>query len=584
MKRIFYKERRYREYCPNTLEGFVAVNSSTRAGHINISKFSGIRLFSLSFFALFVLFGLFAEPTIAQNSISIGDIEIDPPTLHALGFNLPIVSGDDDYDAVVRVDYRKQGTDTWSRGMNLMRVRPEFASKQREEAFAGSIIGLVPGTIYEVRFSISDPDGGGRVITETTATKDYPRKEPKNPNIVNVSSGEEFKNAVVNASPGDIIYLGAGTFNTELDRLSNDGTADNPIYIRGESTQKTIYRTSAYIAFHINANHWIIENLTIEGVATPANSIAINVNSGGLHHITVRKCKITGFDRGIMGWRTSLKDFTVYDNHLIGRNTWDQVNNNSTWDDEGIAISGSAISVFNNTLIGFGDAVGMKDAGKENRSMDYHHNDILMTGDDGIELDDAYRNVRVWENRIINSNHGMSKQSNKTDHGGPVYFIRNVMINMRSNPFKPNNGTSGFYVLHNTSIIHEGCMAVSNVGEHANFKVLNNLFHCLSGAGFTWEAHIDEPSSEVDYNGLGSDGGCWFHSANSKDFRSVTGFLDYYRENPPFPFLEHMFLLTDPIFQNPIPITDDHNDFFDVNTSNADVSLHPNSNQWMLAC
>ena len=107
----------------------------------------------------------------AQNAIQTGAIVVDPPTLCCLGFSVPILSGDRNYNAQAQVEYRPQGTTTWQTGLPLLRVRPETTSTEDPpsgyglplptEGFAGSIFRLAPDTTYEVRITISDPDGGG---------------------------------------------------------------------------------------------------------------------------------------------------------------------------------------------------------------------------------------------------------------------------------------------------------------------------------------------------------------------------------------------------------------------------------------
>ena len=69
--------------------------------------------------------------------------------------------------------------------------------------------------------------------------------------------------------------------------------------------------------------------------------------------------------------------------------------------------------------------------------------------DDGIEADYAMGNVRVYENRIVDSFMGISSQPGI---GGPTYFIRNVMYNVIYEAFKLHNGTVGDVFLHNTVV------------------------------------------------------------------------------------------------------------------------------------
>ena len=97
----------------------------------------------------------------AADSITVGDVVVDPPTICCLGFSIPIISGDDNYDAVAMIEYRENTTSIWSTGLPLLRVRPELTSKETppsqyglprpSEQFAGSLFRLNPEHIIAVK-------------------------------------------------------------------------------------------------------------------------------------------------------------------------------------------------------------------------------------------------------------------------------------------------------------------------------------------------------------------------------------------------------------------------------------------------
>src|SRR5690349_19027212 len=89
-----------------------------------------------------------------------------------------------------------------------------------------------------------------------------------------------------------------------------------------------------------------------------------------------------------------------------------------------------------------------RDAG-EQVSIDIYNNDIQLALDDGIEADFAMGNCRILRNRMTNCFVGVSSQPGL---GGPTYFIRNVMYNLISVPFKMGRGSIGDVYLHNTSV------------------------------------------------------------------------------------------------------------------------------------
>src|SRR5207248_617599 len=98
-----------------------------------------------------------------------GEPVLERPTLRSLGAYW-IIRGDDNKNAAVRVDYRKAGESQWRQGPPMFRVErgahktKEFGSliKVPDDAwpFAGSVVMLDPDTKYELKLTLSDPDGG----------------------------------------------------------------------------------------------------------------------------------------------------------------------------------------------------------------------------------------------------------------------------------------------------------------------------------------------------------------------------------------------------------------------------------------
>ena len=72
---------------------------------------------------------------------------------------------DDNRNAHVDVSYRKQGETQWKLGMPLLRLQGERIYQQGSwdvvspNMFAGSVLFLSPGTTYEVKVTLTDPDG-----------------------------------------------------------------------------------------------------------------------------------------------------------------------------------------------------------------------------------------------------------------------------------------------------------------------------------------------------------------------------------------------------------------------------------------
>ena len=115
-----------------------------------------------------------------MNKVKAGELVIDPPTLINLGFEW-VIQGDDNRNAKVEVTYRRKGDTQWKTAMPLLRLQHERVYQgegvfnvEMPNMFAGSILDLEENTAYEVRLTLSDPDGGGAVKTATVKTRAEP--------------------------------------------------------------------------------------------------------------------------------------------------------------------------------------------------------------------------------------------------------------------------------------------------------------------------------------------------------------------------------------------------------------------------
>ncbi len=182
----------------------------------------------------------------AQNATVAGKFTVEHPTLLNLGFEWAIV-GDADRDAEVAVQFRPVGEAPWRPALPLVRIGGERIFRAREhldytvpDGFAGSILNLQPGTEYECRFSLTDPDGvtgearhtvkvrtrsepmsyaGGRTLHVYPPDFDGPRQEPSFTGILQAYYGAGLGDWSVvwerRARPGDTLLLHAGLYRVE---------------------------------------------------------------------------------------------------------------------------------------------------------------------------------------------------------------------------------------------------------------------------------------------------------------------------------------------------------------------------------
>ncbi len=152
-------------------------------------------------FVLFVAVGAAS----GENAAAAGKLTEELPTVKCLGFRW-LIGGDDNHNARVRVEYRKTGAKQWRRALDLFGVETRGMRKVNrppagQRLFAGSIFDLAPGTRYEVKLSLEDPDGGSAVRTTGMTTWTAPTR-PIGGRKISVRPGG-LKAALKSAKPGD---------------------------------------------------------------------------------------------------------------------------------------------------------------------------------------------------------------------------------------------------------------------------------------------------------------------------------------------------------------------------------------------
>lgn len=480
-------------------------------------------------------------------AIAVGPVIADPPTLETLGVSVPIYDGDTNYNAQARTYYRVAGEVVWKEALPLLRTRPEYFTDEDPspfavaELFAGSIFDLLPNTAYEVRIEIEDPDGGGVTRQLTARTRAPPPLNPATPRTVNVSTLAQLTSALSAALPGDVIMLANGIYNGAI-TVSRSGTAANPVFVRGQSRDGVVINaTGATYGATISGANVVIEDLTIRSSAW--GMLLQSTNS-----VVVRRLRVTDVIYGIDARAGVNRNYYICDNKLEGNaRVWPD--NVGPWNYEGIVVSGEGHVVCYNTLSGFDDAVGQNHefTAIPNRANDFYGNDVLWSGDNGVELDGTDRNVRAFRNRFSNcGNHSISFQP---VWGGPAYAIRNIVYNNGTSPYKLNNDPTGFYILHNT-VVRPGRAFQQTSGQAANFRFLNNItIGTTEAVNFT--TLIIRGTETIDYNGWLPDGAFTFTD-------TWTSFADLQIRSP---YEQHGVVLTGLPFETALTIPSGYQTF-----------------------
>jgi hypothetical protein len=493
----------------------------------------------------------------SQDGTKPGEFIIEPPTLTNLGFEW-YITGDDNRNAAVSVEYRAAGSKEWKESLPLLRIGDERVGREAEHLdyttprmFAGSILDVKPGTEYECRFTMKDSDNGvneTKTIKVTTRTEPkaaiggrilhvYPAKwsgEKKEPSFTTLQgayygSGTGDWSVVRERTikPGDIIEVHAGLYEANRSDYVNpegvpfDGTyfltvkatAEKPVVIRSAGDGEVIFDgAGAHTLFDVSAT----ENHIIEGLTIRNADIAFyagNKHIIGAKNLTVRNCRLEEVGEGIITEFAGSTNFYIADNVLIGRddryrllgwaNTRSLYGANKMYSYIGIKVCGSGHVICHNAVAYFHDAITVSTYGTpetqqelKSVSIDIYNNDIHLMADDFIEADGGVHNIRIMRNRGINAAQcGLSAQP---VFGGPAYFIRNVIYHVPVGiALKFMARPAGLYILHNTFIAENG-----NGQTFSNSHFRNNLFMGTGAQGRPVAVFPNATSySTSDYNG-----------------------------------------------------------------------------------
>jgi uncharacterized repeat protein (TIGR02543 family) len=456
-----------------------------------------------------VLFLITAAAAYGQTSISPGATAINS-TIRCISLDWPC-TGDSDHDATCATQYRILGSGTWLNAMPLLRC-----DNPDHNGFYGSIFNLTAGTTYEVKLTISDPDGGGTNTTTSVAT----RTEPVMPtgghtyHVVPGSGGgsgtssDPFRGvpaAEAVAQAGDIFLLHAGDYGLVI--LTKTGAANNHIVykaagdgnviIQGMYTRSYIWLDGLYFqlgSLHLQNTDWITYGRS--------NGLTVAEGTSASYEIVTR-CTFRDFFHSVKC--RSGANWYFADNDIRG----DRDPLTGGLQGEGIELTkGDNNIVCYNKFRRTADPISYP--GKNN---DMYGNDIQDASDDGIETDGGKSNCRVFENKLVNvCNNVFTFQPMSM---GPWYFTRNLIVLTRGKPWKFAAGGSiddRYMVANNTIIVPTEISQYAQCLWNAFHK--NNLYISYSSSAdvmrFSWEySDPGEPGisqypfwmTEWDYNG-----------------------------------------------------------------------------------
>ena len=420
------------------------------------------------------------------------------------------ISGDDNHNSSLNLEFRKSGQTAWQSGAPGMRAYPTLivdGSPLGLNYWAASAMFLEPGQAYDLRLTLSDPDGGGAVQTLSATTRTMLKPDPAGRQLYvapgsgggSGSQADPFKGlqaAADAAQPGDTFHVAAGTYapfqlltsGTPGHPIVFSGSPQTPPLIAGAGTDRGILtlgeynRTIAYV---------IVEGLVLQNGAW-------GIDAQHSHDILISRNTITDVDNGILNRRGDNLEYnqTISDNVILGRTPWPGAGIPSP---EGIDLRGTGNVVAYNRVQYFGDCISVNPFTGPSYGNDVYGNDVSYCVDDGIEIDDNQANARVWRNRVMNARMGVSVQPVR---GGPAYIFRNEFFNLEDDPIKMHNQTTGFWVVHNSGAMNgNGQSDDGAMWRNAIFR--NNLFLGTAYA-FEFTTVADGGFRDFDYNAWGT--------------------------------------------------------------------------------
>ena len=268
------------------------------------------------------------------------------------------------------VAYRKAGETAWRDALPLLRLGGEriYAESRVDvvvpNMFAGSVLDLSPDTAYEVRLTMSDPDGvrgpaertltvrtrpepqpyaGGRVFHVYPHNFKGPKAEPAFEGLMCAynfwCAGTDWATSGrPRVRPGDTILVHAGVYrynryeytnNASVNRttpldgtyyLTADGTAEMPIVIKAAGDGEVVFDgAGAFAIFDVRtADYTYFEGITFRNaeMAIQAGTQFIAGSKG----LTVKRSRFENVGAGIFTNYAGSSNFYIADNTFLGRN------------------------------------------------------------------------------------------------------------------------------------------------------------------------------------------------------------------------------------------------------------------------
>lgn len=522
------------------------------------------------FLCLSWLYVLFASVSTVwgQDAVTPGRFHVEHPTLLNLGFEWAI-GGDANRNSTVSVQFRKAGDNTWRSAMPLVRIGGENVYRRRENldyivphGFAGSILNLQPGTQYECRFEMKDPDGvngqsthevmvktrtepqgfaGGRVLHIYPPDFTGPRQEPSFTGVLQAYYGAGLGDWSVvwerRARPGDTLLVHAGLYRPErlnyVDpmmapfdgsmSLTLKGTAEKPITIKSAGDGEVVFDGAGnHRLFDVMASHYhIFDGLTFRN--TDVAVFAGQKEVTGAVGLTVKNCRFEQVGFGVWTEYAGSSDFYIADNLFLGRDDrfrligWGgrpRTPDGISWAEPlygshlltsyyAVKVYGPGHVIAHNSIAYFHDAIAISTYGTPESDPERRASSIDIYNNDMHLMNDDFVETDggVHNIRVFNNrgvNAARGGYSAQPMFGGPAYFLRNLMYHVPSGTAFKFSAKAAGLFVYHNTIIGENLIG----DPAANMHFRNNLYlgRDMPNRGILRLANATDDYS-TDYNG-----------------------------------------------------------------------------------
>lgn len=364
------------------------------------------------------------------------------PTFECIGLYWKPASGAT--DNVCAVSYRPRGENSWKEAMPLWfdaTEHPENAEHSLE--YRGSIVHLQANTEYEVRLQLSK-DQTEKVITARTWNDQFPiaktvtlTAETPQPIVITEGGSRETGYVVYTTATG-VVLDGKG-------EAEDNVVVKAPYVILRGLTLKNAKSNGVRLE---DVQDVVIENCDIsgwgrigdEGYGLNLDS-AVYSRSAELERIIVQNCQLHHPRSNSNSWTEERSHDNKKTKHPIGPQAVTFMRSRGHHVIRNNRIYSDLQHKFNDSM---GETKNFSYGGFPNRDTDICNNQVSNTWDDGVEVEGADMNVRVWGNSFDDVYGSIGAATSSL---GPLYIFRNVMHSARKGPKEDADSNKGAYLV-----------------------------------------------------------------------------------------------------------------------------------------